>query len=168
MIPQKSTQRNSKYLCRYKNIRIAGRVQIRIIELIYSTQHGVNHANGLRRRIAWVSGYLPEWLVCVRVDSSHRCAGVVCVVAVVSEDYFKLASDLARAEGEATLRRIAAERKEHPCECMAYNFPHRQGGGKCSGPEPIRYTTDPRPAWEAEERRIFDAAEARAINSWAW
>ena len=86
----------------------------------------------------------------------------------MSEDYFKLASDLARAEGEATLRRIAAERKEYPCECLAYNFPHRQGGGKCSGTEPIRYTTDPRPVWEAEERRIFDAAEARAINSGAW
>lgn len=90
------------------------------------------------------------------------------MVAVVSADYFKLASDLARAEGKATLQRIAAERKEHPCECLAYNFPHRQGGGKCSGHEPIRYTTDPRPAWEAEERRIFDAAEARAINSGAW
>ena len=168
MIPQKSTQRNSKYLCRYKNIRIAGRVLIRIIELIYSTQHGVNHANGLRRRIAWIPGYLEKWAVRFRVDCRHRFSGSVCVVAVVSEDYFKLASDLARAEGEATLRRIAAERKEYPCECLAYNFPHRQGGGKCSGHEPIRYTTDPRPAWEAEERRIFDAAEARAINSGAW
>ena len=86
----------------------------------------------------------------------------------MSEDYFKLASDLARTEGEATRRRIAAERKEHQCECMAYNFPHRQGSGKCSGREPIRYSTDPRPAWEAEERHIFDASEARAINSGAW
>ena len=90
------------------------------------------------------------------------------MVAVVSVDYFKLASDLARAEGKATLQRIAAERKEYPCECLAYRFPHRQGGGKCSGHEPIRYTTDPRPAWEAEERSIFDAAEASAINSGAW
>ena len=56
------------------------------------------------------------------------------------------------------------------CDCSAYKWPHRPGSGKCPAPEIAteRYSTDPRPAWEAEERRLFDAAEARAINSGAW
>ena len=49
------------------------------------------------------------------------------------------------------------------------DLPHREGGGACTEDtrEP-RYSTDPRPAWHAEEAKIFDAAEARAINSGAW
>ena len=86
-------------------------------------------------------------------------------------DYFKLAVGLARAEGEATLMRVATKattmRLPNVCGCSSYNFPHRKGSGQCPG-VPANYSTDPRPAWEAEERRIFDAAEARAINSGAW
>lgn len=67
-------------------------------------------------------------------------------------DYFRLAADLARAHAA--------------CTCPAYRFPHREGGGACK-PEPQRYSTDPRPEWEADERKIFDAAESRAINSGA-
>lgn len=55
-----------------------------------------------------------------------------------------------------------------PCTCPAYKFPHREGGGACQPADLPRYSTDPRPAWESEERKIFDAAEARAINSGAW
>lgn len=89
-------------------------------------------------------------------------------------DFFKLAVGLARAEGKATLQRVAAKatvmRDPCLCGCTAYGFPHRPGSGKCPAPEIAteRYSTDPRPAWEAEERRLFDAAEARAINSGAW
>lgn len=89
-------------------------------------------------------------------------------------DFFKLATDLARAEGKATLQRVASKatvmRDSGLCGCTAYRFPHRPGSGKCPAPEtePTSYSTDPRPAWEADERRIFDAAEARAINSGAW
>lgn len=92
-------------------------------------------------------------------------------MAEVTTDYFKLAAGLARAEGEATLKRVAEKattmRLPNVCGCSAYTFPHRKGSGKCPG-VPVRYSTDPRPAWEAEERRLFDAAEARAINSGAW
>jgi hypothetical protein len=95
-------------------------------------------------------------------------------VELVTTDYFKLASNLARAEGNATLKRVAAKatvmRDKKLCGCSAYGFPHRPGSSLCPAPEIAteRYSTDPRPAWEAEERRLFDAAEARAINSGAW
>jgi hypothetical protein len=89
-------------------------------------------------------------------------------------DFFQLAVGLARTEGEATLQRVAAKatvmRDKKLCGCSAYGFPHRPGSSLCPAPEIAteRYSTDPRPAWEAEERRLFDAAEARAINSGAW
>lgn len=90
---------------------------------------------------------------------------------LVTTDYFKLASNLARAEGKATIQRVAAKatvmRDKKLCGCSVYGFPHRPGSGLCPAPEveSLRYSTDPRPAWEAEERRIFDRAEARAINN---
>lgn len=86
-------------------------------------------------------------------------------------DYFELATNLARAEGEVTLKRVASKatvmRDKKLCGCTVYDFPHRPGSGLCPAPEiaPVHYGTDPRPAWEAEERRLFDAAEARAINN---
>ena len=87
-------------------------------------------------------------------------------------DYFRVAVALAREEGEATLQRVAAKatamQRKDTCACSAYRFPHRPGSGACPGIEPVSYSTDPRPAWESDERRIFDAAEARAINSGAW
>lgn len=86
-------------------------------------------------------------------------------------DYFKLAVGLARAEGEATMKRVAAKasaiQRKDTCACSAYTFPHRPGSGECPG-LPVRYTTDPRPSWMAEEAALFDNAEARAINSGAW
>lgn len=89
-------------------------------------------------------------------------------------DYFKLAVELTRAEAAPTLARVAQKQiafrlvrndSKEVCCCSAYNFPHRSGGGNCPAPAPIRYTTDPRPAWEAEERALFDANEARSINA---
>lgn len=89
-------------------------------------------------------------------------------------NYFNLAVDLTRAESAPTLAKVAQKavalrliknRAQETCCCSAYSFIHRSGGGKCPGQEPINYTTDPRPAWEAEERRIFDATEAAAINA---
>ena len=80
----------------------------------------------------------------------------------MSADYFAVATAIARSH--------EADRKAQVCRCDAYAFPHRPGSGRCPAPEIgiTRYSTDPRPLWEAEERRLFDAAEARAINSGAW
>lgn len=92
-------------------------------------------------------------------------------MATVTTDYFKLASDLARAEGEATLQRVAAKatvmRDKTLCGCTAYRFPHRPGSGKCPAPEveQKRYGVQKLNAWDSEELALFDRAEARAINN---
>ncbi len=89
-------------------------------------------------------------------------------------DYFKLAVGLTRAEAAPILARVAQKQiavrlirnnSKEVCCCSAYKFPHRSGGGNCPAPEPTRYSTDPRPAWEAEERALFDATESRSINA---
>jgi hypothetical protein len=67
-------------------------------------------------------------------------------------DYFKFAANNARAQAAAI-----------PCRCTAYPFPHRRGSGDCN-PTPIRYTTDPRPAWHREEEVIFNANEIRTME----
>lgn len=89
----------------------------------------------------------------------------------MSQDYFKLAVGLARAEGKATLQRVATKasvmRDPGLCGCTAYGFPHRPGSGKCPAPEvePTRYGVQKLSAWDAEELALFDRAEARAINN---
>ena len=58
-------------------------------------------------------------------------------------DYFKLAVGLARAEGQATMQKIAAKTialqqiasgRAETCGCSAYRFPHRPGSGRCPSP----------------------------------
>lgn len=89
-------------------------------------------------------------------------------------DYFKLATELTRAEAAPTLARVAKKnialklirnRAQSTCCCSAYSFPHRQGSGQCPGPEDNDCTFE-----EAypEELALFNRAEARAINSGAW
>lgn len=93
---------------------------------------------------------------------------------LVTTDYFKLASNLARAEGKATLQRVATKatvmRDKKLCGCSAYGFPHRPGSGMCPAPErePTRYGVQKLNEWDSEELALFDRAEARAINSGAW
>lgn len=93
---------------------------------------------------------------------------------LVTTDYFKLASNLARAEGRATLQRVATKatvmRDKKLCGCSAYGFPHRPGSGLCPAPEvaAIRHGVQKLNAWDSEELALFDRAEARAINSGAW
>lgn len=93
---------------------------------------------------------------------------------VTTIDYFKLATGLARAEGKATLQRVAAKatvmRDPCLCGCTAYKWPHRPGSGKCPAPErePTRYGVQKLNEWDSEELALFDRAEARAINSGAW
>ena len=59
------------------------------------------------------------------------------------------------------------KRQSAPCNCRAYTFPHRRCG-KCLDLEMLdaRFT-DPQSQREldAENLRIFDAEEARAINN---
>ena len=82
-------------------------------------------------------------------------------------DYFAIATALTRAEAAPTLAKVAQKsvalrliknRAQETCCCSAYKFPHRAGGGNCpaymEGPNEI----------EAEDRDLFDRAEARAIN----
>jgi hypothetical protein len=80
---------------------------------------------------------------------------------------FDLATRLARAEADATLRRAAAKTLHMQgvaCGCSAYAFPHRAGGGQCPAPD-----ADPDHGCTLdEESALFDRAEARAINSGAW
>jgi hypothetical protein len=95
-------------------------------------------------------------------------------VELVTTDYFKLATGLARAEGKATLQRVAAKatvmRDKKLCGCTAYEFPHRPGSGLCPAPEveATRYGVQKHNVWDAEELALFDRAEARAINSGSW
>lgn len=83
-------------------------------------------------------------------------------------DYFKLATELARAEGEATLRRVATKTialrsRDKVCGCSAYGFPHRPGGGKCPGGAE-RFGTEKLGKDDALELYLFDRDEAAAIN----
>ncbi len=70
-------------------------------------------------------------------------------------DYFRLAADLARAEGEATLTRVAAKatamRMPEACSCSAYRWTHKPGVGECS-------------ALNSINKRAAD----RAMTSGAW
>lgn len=57
-----------------------------------------------------------------------------------------------------------------PCRCPRYNFPHRRDD-RCDDAEMEAQDVQAertRAEWDAEELALFDAAEARAINSGAW
>lgn len=46
------------------------------------------------------------------------------------QDYFELAVNLARNQAADTLAKI--KRKQEPCRCAAYPFPHREGSKACA------------------------------------
>ncbi len=88
---------------------------------------------------------------------------------------FPIAVALARAEGARTIAAAAIKSialKSHPtevCCCSAYRSPHRPGSGECPGSTGREFSTEKTlDQINAEERALFDRAEARAINSGSW
>lgn len=65
------------------------------------------------------------------------------------------------------VERVLEEGRRQACYCDAYEFPHRVGGGRCRKSHPVampahmHYWGDERD----EDLRLFDRAEARAINA---
>jgi hypothetical protein len=93
-------------------------------------------------------------------------------------NYFDIAVKIAREHAEQTLldkMQLDALRsefkKQQPCGCDAYSFPHRAGSGWCPGISSNERSAESERTREeinAEELALFDRAEARAINSGSW
>lgn len=64
---------------------------------------------------------------------------------------------------------IRSKTAYHPCDCIAYPFPHRPGSGVCRWPNPPDYRLKMRPGTHAQSRREIRGLfgrQAGAIAGW--